>query len=184
MSSKNPPDCDRVYTLGEDPPFVPDGYRLVLCDADGSRRLIRWTAEQQAAGDARRAWGYKRQAEMNREMFAGWGHPPRLVEVMCAATDRSAAEAREQAKRSKVRATQATSAAWRARQQRPVLTASRERRPAATRRASSSSSTSSSDPGDPDADAEPPGGLRPIGEPLAAELARIADRLRARGGVG
>jgi hypothetical protein len=61
----------------------------------------------------------------------------------------------------------------------------RERRPTATHRTASSSTTSSADPGDADLDAEPASGeLRPIGDPLAAELARIADRLRARGGVG
>lgn len=55
----------------------------------------------------------------------------------------------------------------------------RERRPARTRRTASSSTTSGSDPGD----SEPPR-LRHVSEVLADELARIADRLRARGGIG
>jgi hypothetical protein len=60
----------------------------------------------------------------------------------------------------------------------------REHRPGSTRRTASSSSTSSADPGDPDPEPEPPGGLQHVSIPLAAELNRIADRLRARGGVG
>jgi hypothetical protein len=59
-------------------------------------------------------------------------------------------------------------------------TRDRERHP--SRRTAAFSSTSSSDPGDPD----PPGAgeLRHISGPLAAELNRIAARLRTRGGVG
>jgi hypothetical protein len=58
----------------------------------------------------------------------------------------------------------------------------REHRPGGARRSASSSSTSSSDPGDPDPDDGD--GLRHVSIPLADELNRIADRLRARGGVG
>src|SRR5215218_622228 len=73
----------------------------------------------------------------------------------------------------------------------------RERRPAETRRAASSSSTSSSDPGPADADLEaarlwpdPPkelvedGGTVRTNDPLSDELSRLAERLRARGGLG
>jgi hypothetical protein len=59
----------------------------------------------------------------------------------------------------------------------------REYRPVATHRAASSSSTSSADPPDDDGDCSS-GELRHISEPVAAELARIAERLRASGGVG
>jgi hypothetical protein len=60
---------------------------------------------------------------------------------------------------------------------------SRERRPGTARRTSSSSITSGQDPSDP----EPPStgdGLHHVSIPLADELNRIAERLRARGGVG
>ena len=71
-------------------------------------------------------------------------------------------------------------------------TRSRERRSRpGRRRSASSSSTSSADPGDPDAE-QPSADLRlwahpkygRVNAPLAAELNRIAARLRARGGVG
>ncbi len=63
----------------------------------------------------------------------------------------------------------------------------REHRPGVRRRSSSSSRSSGNDPSDSsdsDLEAEPAGELRPVSDSLAAELARIAERLRARGGVG
>ncbi len=70
---------------------------------------------------------------------------------------------------------------------RPAQRRNGERRPRIARRTASSSRTASSDPGssaDPEP-AQPSGdGLRHIRNPLAAELARIAERLRAKGGVG
>ena len=66
-----------------------------------------------------------------------------------------------------------------------IITRAREHRPAGTRRSASSSTTSSSDPGDdPSDEHHRRGELRHISEILADELNRIADQLRARGGVG